>query len=74
MGDAGEAVGSADQTELFIALVAAVGTDVGMISDEVGVELAEYGYKVHPLRLSEYLAEEAEEDFRKKKNFDDDRR
>lgn len=71
MGDAGEAVGSADQTELFIALVAAVGTDVGMISDEVGVELAEYGYKVHPLRLSEYLAEEAEEDFRKKKNFDE---
>jgi deoxycytidylate deaminase len=61
----------ADQTELFVALVAAVGTDVGMISDEVGVELAEYGYTVHPLRLSEYLAEEAEEDFRKKKNFDE---
>lgn len=60
----------ADQTELFIALVAAVGTDVGMISEEVGIELAEYGYEVHPLRLSDYLAEQAVEDFRKKK-FDE---
>ena len=62
--------GLADQTELFIALVAAVGTDVGMISEEVGIELAEYEYAVHPLRLSEYLAEEAGEDFREKK-FDE---
>ncbi len=59
-----------DQTELFVALVAAVGTDVGMIGEEVGIELAEYGYEVHPLRLSEYLAEETGEDFRKKK-FDE---
>jgi deoxycytidylate deaminase len=71
MGDAGDTLGLADQTELFIALVAAVGTDVGMVSEEVGVELAEYGYAVHPLRLSEYLAEEADEDFRKKKDFDE---
>ena len=71
MEDAGDTLGLADQTELFIALVAAVGTDVGMVSEEVGVELAEYGYAVHPLRLSEYLAEEADEDFRKKKNFDE---
>lgn len=62
--------GLADQTELFVALVAAVGTDVGMIGEEVGIELAEYGYEVHPLRLSEYLAEEAGEDFREKK-FDE---
>jgi len=58
------------EAELFIALVAAVGTDVGMIVDEVGIELAEYGYTVHTLRLSEYLAEEAGEDFRTKK-FDE---
>ncbi len=37
-----------------------------MISKEVAIELAEYGYTVHPLRLSEYLAEEAGEDFRQK--------
>jgi hypothetical protein len=67
MEDAGDTPGLADQTELFIALVAAVGTDVGMVGEEVGVELAEYGYAVHPLRLSEYLAEEAGEDFRDKK-------
>lgn len=65
-----DSVGLADQTELFIALVAAVGTDVGMIGEEVGIELAEYGYTVHPLRLSEYLAEESGEDFREKK-FDE---
>jgi cytidine deaminase len=65
-----DSVGLPDQTELFVALVAAVGTDVGMINDEVGIELAEYGYEVHPLRLSDYLAEQAVEDFREKK-FDE---
>ena len=39
MGDADEILGVADETELFIALVAAVGTDIGMISDEVSIEL-----------------------------------
>lgn len=53
----------AEQCELVIALVAAVGTDVGMVSDEVSIELAEYGYEVHPLRLSQYLAEEARRNF-----------
>src|ERR1035441_3927892 len=70
MGDADEILGVADETELFIALVAAVGTDVGMISDEVSIELAEYAYEVHSLRLSEYLAEEVGEDFKTKK-FDE---
>jgi len=65
-----EPLGLPDQTELFIALVAAVGTDVGMIIEEVGIELAEYGYEVHTLRLSDYLAEQAVVDFRKKK-FDE---
>ena len=36
----------------------------------MAIELAEYGYEVHPLRLSEYLAEEAGEDFSKRK-FDE---
>jgi cytidine deaminase len=70
MADAVDPVGLVDQTELFIALVAAVGTDVGMVSDEVAIELDEYAYKVHRLRLSHYLAEEADEDFRDKK-FDE---
>lgn len=62
-----DSMGLPDQTELFIALVAAVGADVGMIGEEVGIELAEYGYTVHPLRLSDYLAEESDVDFRGKK-------
>jgi cytidine deaminase len=66
MGDGSDPLGLAEQTELFVALVAAVGTDVGMIGEEVAIELAEYAYKVHPLRLSEYLAEEAGEDFSEK--------
>jgi hypothetical protein len=68
--DADNRTDVAEETELFIALVAAVGTDVGMIGDEVRIELAEYDYTVHPLRLSEYLAEQADEDFRGKK-FDE---
>lgn len=56
----------ADQTELFIALVAAVGTDLEMVAYELRIGLAKYDYEVHPLRLSEYLAEQAAEDFRDK--------
>lgn len=62
--------GQGGETELVIALVAAVGTDVGMISEEVRIELDEYAYHVHDLRLSKYLAEEAGEDFDDKK-FDE---
>lgn len=65
-----DSMGLPDQTELFVALVAAVGTDVGMIGEEVSMELAEYGYTVHPLRLSDYLAEESGVDFRERK-FDE---
>jgi len=56
----------ADQTELFIALVAAVGTDLEMVSDELRIGLAKYDYEGHLLRLSDYLAEHAAEDFRDK--------
>jgi deoxycytidylate deaminase len=70
VGDVDATLGVADETELFIALVAAVGTDIGMISKEVSIELADYAYEVHPLRLSEYLAEEVGEDFKNKK-FDE---
>jgi deoxycytidylate deaminase len=55
-----------DQTELFIALVAAVGTDVGLVGDQVATQLDEYGYNAQVLRLSDYLAEQADEDFRSK--------
>lgn len=55
-----------DPTELFVALVAAIGTDVGMVSDQLRIGLKKYAYTVHPLRLSDYLAEQSEEDFRRK--------
>ena len=56
----------ADQSELFIGLVAAVGTDVGMIADQLAIQLDEYGFTGHILRLSDYLAEQADTDFREK--------
>jgi deoxycytidylate deaminase len=53
------------QTELFIGLVSAVGTDVGMVADLLASELAEYGYSAEILRLSDYLADHEEvDDFR----------
>jgi deoxycytidylate deaminase len=54
-----------EQTELFIGLVAAVGTDVGMVADLLASELAEYAYSSEILRLSDYLADlEGVGDFR----------
>lgn len=47
----------AEQTELFIGLVSPVGTDIGMVADEIATELAEYRYSADVLRLSNYLAE-----------------
>ncbi len=58
------------ETELVVALVAAIGTDLDMIEEEVTLEFDQYAYKVQPLRLSEYLAEEAGANFRDKK-FDE---
>lgn len=55
-----------DQTELVIALVAAVGTDIGIVSDQVATQLDEYGYTHQVLRLSDYLAEQAQTSFRGK--------
>jgi hypothetical protein len=45
-----EEIGGADHNELVIALVAAVGTDVGMVAAEVEIELSEYGYETTLLR------------------------
>jgi len=56
----------ADQSELFIALVAAVGTDVGLVADQVATQLDVYGYESELLRLSDYLAEQAAPTFRGK--------
>jgi len=50
--------------ELFIAVVAAVGADIGLVISQIGTRLSEYSYEVHNLRLSTYLAEHADEDFR----------
>lgn len=57
---------NADQGELIIALVAAVGTDVGLVGDQIATQLDEYGYQSQALRLSEYLAEQADPTFRGK--------
>jgi hypothetical protein len=54
----------ADQSELVIALVAAVGTDIGLICDQVATQLDGYAYSHQVLRLSDYLAENAQTDFR----------
>lgn len=61
----------ADQSELIVALVAAVGTDVGLVGDQVATRLAEYAYEAQILRLSDYLAEQADADFRGK-SFDEE--
>jgi hypothetical protein len=61
MADA--SIGAPDQNELVIALVAAVGTDVGMVAEEIAIELSEYAYESELLRLSNYLAEEFDQDF-----------
>jgi len=54
-----------EQTELFLALVGAVGTDLDLVTSELETELNEYGYRSHVLRLSDYLAElEGVDDFR----------
>ena len=52
---------AADQTELFIALVSAVGTDIRVVGEELEAELRAYEFEPRLLRLSEYLAEMAGE-------------
>lgn len=64
-------IGSPDQNELVIALVAAVGTDVDIVADELAVELSEFKYGSKLLRLSGYLAEEFGQDFFATKKFDE---
>jgi hypothetical protein len=53
----------ATDSELFIALVAAVGTDLGMLTTEFETELTAYGYTTHQIRLSDFLAELQGHDF-----------
>lgn len=55
-----------DAAEIIIALVAAVGTDITMVGDEIRLELREYDYEAVPLRLSGYLQEIAEDQFSEK--------
>lgn len=55
-----------DHSELVIALVAAVGTDVGMVGDQIATQLDGYSYTNEILRLSTYLAEQARPTFRGK--------
>lgn len=53
-----------NSNELVIAVVAAVGTDIGVVISQIGTRLTEYEYTTVNLRLSDYLAETAEVDFR----------
>jgi cytidine deaminase len=50
--------------ELFIAVVAAVGTDIDKVTSQIGTCLAEYEYESTDIRLSDFLAEGAAKDFR----------
>jgi cytidine deaminase len=70
MDEAAE-IGAPDQNELVIALVAAAGTDVGMVAEELRIELSEYSYECEVLRLSRYLAEESGVGFFKEHKFDE---
>jgi cytidine deaminase len=53
-----------NSNELVIAVIAAVGTDIGVVVSQIGTRLAEYDYEAVNLRLSDYLAEHAQNDFR----------
>jgi deoxycytidylate deaminase len=53
-----------NSNELMVAVVAAVGADIATVIDQIATELKGYGYESHELRLSDYLAEAAEADFR----------
>lgn len=46
-----------DQSELVIALVSAVGTDVAMACDHIATELDRYSYTTTTCRLSRFLEE-----------------
>jgi deoxycytidylate deaminase len=59
MGDGVRTDGAVPRSELVIALVAAIGTDVGMVANRIATELTTYGYESQTLRLSSYLAEYA---------------
>lgn len=61
-----EAQEAPDSTELIVALVAAVGTDVGLVGDVISAQLATYDYTSSIHRLSDYLAEYLGLDFRSK--------
>lgn len=50
--------------EIVVALIAAVGADIDTVIAQVATELKGYGYESHELRLSDYLAEAADADFR----------
>lgn len=54
---------STHESELVIALVAAVGTDLDMLTTELGAELNEYGFAAKCIRLSDFLAELLDSDF-----------
>jgi deoxycytidylate deaminase len=52
-----------DHSELVVALVAAVGTDVGLVAEQIATQLARFEYQSEVFRLSDYLAERAEESY-----------
>jgi deoxycytidylate deaminase len=54
---------SESHTELVVALVAAVGTDVGMVAEQVAVELTSFSYDSEVFHLSDYLAEQADHSY-----------
>jgi cytidine deaminase len=53
-----------NSNELVIAVIAAVGTDIRVVVSQIGARLGEYDYTPINLRLSDYLAEHGDIDFR----------
>jgi deoxycytidylate deaminase len=48
-----------NETELVIAVVAAVGAEIDLVVEQIATALSEYGYETDNLRLSSYLSETA---------------
>ena len=56
-------VESHEDSEIVIALICPLGTNIEMVLDELSTELNEYGYRASIHRLSDFFAEVGGTDF-----------
>ena len=54
------AMESNEDSEIVIALICPLGTDIEMVLNEISTELTEYGYTSSVHRLSDFLLESAD--------------